>query len=55
LGFKTFGDAMRRGILTLTTVGYGDIVPHTTASRLADEIAALRQSQPWAGAPHTWR
>jgi voltage-gated potassium channel len=31
--FATFGDALWWGIVTLTTVGYGDIVPETTAGR----------------------
>jgi len=32
-GFATVGDALWWGIVTLTTVGYGDIVPETSAGR----------------------
>lgn len=32
--FKTFGDALWWAVVTLTTVGYGDVVPETTAGRV---------------------
>ena len=40
-GFATFGNALWWGIVTLTTVGYGDIVPKTTTGRVAGVFLML--------------
>ena len=39
--FATFGDSLWWGIVTLTTVGYGDIVPKTEKGRLAGVFLML--------------
>jgi voltage-gated potassium channel len=39
--FATFGDSLWWGIVTLTTVGYGDIVPKTAAGRWAGVVIML--------------
>jgi voltage-gated potassium channel len=39
--FATFGDALWWGIVTLTTVGYGDIVPQTATGRWAAVIIMI--------------
>ena len=39
--FATVGDALWWGIVTLTTVGYGDIVPQTAAGRWAAVIIMI--------------
>lgn len=39
--FATFGDSLWWSIVTLTTVGYGDIVPETTAGRIAAVMIML--------------
>jgi voltage-gated potassium channel len=37
-GFVSFGDSLWWGIVTLTTVGYGDISPITTTGRIIGEV-----------------
>ena len=39
--FATFGDALWWGVVTITTVGYGDIVPETQKGRLAGVFLML--------------
>jgi len=40
-GFATFGDALWWATVTLTTVGYGDIVPRTPAGRFVGVLVML--------------
>lgn len=39
--FDNYGDALWWGIVTMTTTGYGDIIPDTTAGRLAGSVLML--------------
>jgi voltage-gated potassium channel len=40
-GFETFGDSLWWGFVTITTVGYGDLVPESTVGRVAAVVLML--------------
>jgi len=37
-GFKTFGDSLWWGVVTITTVGYGDLVPESRVGRITATV-----------------
>lgn len=40
-GFESYGDALWWGVVTITTVGYGDVVPETEVGRIAATVLML--------------
>ena len=40
-GFKTFGDSLWWGVVTITTVGYGDLVPESRVGRITATVLML--------------
>jgi voltage-gated potassium channel len=52
--FATVSDALWWGIVTLTTVGYGDIVPQTTTGRWAAVTIMVTGSPSWGCSRAPW-